>query len=126
MHPLLHLLVSQPGLLGEHAQAYAELLASELSALKQGAQRRLIWGAAASGLALLGLLFGGVALMLWAALPSLPLAANWVLPATPGVPLLGALACLARWHTLQTAAPFAQLKEQIKADMQLLKEVSAP
>jgi hypothetical protein len=126
MHPLLQLLVTQPGLLGEHAQAYAELLASELSDLKQAGKHRLIWAAAAVGLGLPGVVFAGVALMLWAALPNLTPMATWVLRATPGLPLLAALACLARWYALNTAVPLAHLKEQIKADMQLFKEASAP
>ena len=46
MHPLLHLLMTQPGLLGEHAQGYAGLLASEVTELQQVGQRRLLWRAA--------------------------------------------------------------------------------
>lgn len=126
MHPLLQLLMTQPGLLGEHAQGYAGLLASELAAYKQSGKRRLLWVAAAGCLALVGCVLGGVAVMLWAALPGMPVAAAWVLWLTPGLPLAAALACLLRLRALQPAAAFASIQEQIKADMQLFKEVSAP
>jgi uncharacterized membrane protein YqjE len=126
MHPLLHLLMKQPGLLGEHAQGYAELLASELADFKQAGQRRLMWGAATVGLAWAGAVLGGVAVMLWAALPDMPADAAWVLLATPCVPLAAALGCLLRLRACSGAAAFANIKEQIKADMQLFKEVSPP
>jgi hypothetical protein len=126
MHPLLQLLMTQPGLLGEHALGYAGLLGSEVAAFKQAGQRRLVWGLATVCLLLVGVLLGGVALMLWAALPGLPASTAWVLLATPCVPLSAALACLLRLRTLKPAAAFARVKEQIKADMQLFREVSAP
>lgn len=126
MHPLLQLLMTQPGLLGEHAQGYAELLGSEVTELKQTGQQRLLWSAATACLALAGAVLGGVALMLWAALPALPVATAWVLLATPAVPLAAALGCLLRMQALQSASAFGNLKEQIKADMQLFQEASAP
>ena len=126
MHPVLQLLMTQPGLLGEHALGYAELLAAELAAFKQAGQRRLLWAAATACLTLAGAVLGGVALMLWAALPELPTAAAWTLWLTPVAFLAAALACLTQLRTLQPASAFANLQQQIKADMQLLKEVSAP
>ena len=125
MHPLLNLLLTQPGLVGEHAQGYAELLAGEVGLLKQAAQRRLVWGAATAGLALTGAVLGGVALMLGAALPALPAAATWVLLATPGVPLLAALGCLLRLFALPPSQPFASTRAQLQADLQMFNEVSA-
>jgi hypothetical protein len=126
MHPLLQLLMTQPGLLGEHAQGYAELLTSELAAFKQSGTRRLLWAAATGCLALVGCVLGGVAVMLWAALPGMPVAAAWVLWVTPGLPVAAALACLLRLRALQPVTAFASIQEQIKADMQLFKEVSTP
>ena len=126
MHPLLQLLMTQPGLLGEHAQAYAELLAGEVAAFKQSGQRHLIWGAAAVCLALVGAVLAGVALMLAAVLPAMPAAAVWVLWATPGVPLVAALVCLLRLRAFTATDAFANFRKQIKADMQLLQEVSGP
>ncbi len=126
MHPLLQLLMTQPGLLGEHAQGYVELLAGEVTAFKQAGQQRLCWTVATAFLALTGVVLGGVAFMLWAVHPGLPTAAHWLLWGTPAVPLAAALACLFRLRALHPEAAFANLQQQIKADMQLLKEVNAP
>lgn len=126
MHPVLKLLMTQPGLLGEHAQGYAALAATELAAFTQSGQRRLQWAGATACLALVGLLLGGMALLLWAALPALPAPTAWVLWATPGVPLAAALGCLLRLRALRPAAAFANIQHQFRADLQLFKEVSAP
>jgi MFS family permease len=125
MHPLLHLLMAQPGLLGEHAQGYAGLLASEVAELREVAQRRLLWGAATAACASIGVVLGGVALMLWAVMPVQTVGAQWVLLVTPGVPLIAALLCL---QALRSPAPaaFARTKQQIQADMNLLSEFHAP
>jgi hypothetical protein len=125
MHPLLHLLVTQPGLLGEHVQGYAGLLASEVAEVQQSGQRRLLWSAATAACTCVGLVLAGVAVMLWATQPGLAAGALWVLVLTPCVPLVAALACL---QVLQrpTPAAFARIKEQIQADLQLLSEFHAP
>jgi hypothetical protein len=124
MHPLLHLLMTEPGLLGEHAQGYAGLLASEVSDIQETGQRRLVWSAATAAFTTIAVALAGVALMLWAALPDLANNALWVLLLTPCVPLAAALACL---QVLRhpTPAAFARIKQQIQADMQLLSEFQA-
>ena len=124
MHPLLHLLMTKPGLLGEHAQGYAELLASEVAEIQATGQRRLLWSGITAACATVGIALAGVALMLWAALPVLATGAQWVLLLTPCVPLLAALACL-RVLRNPTPVAFARLKQQIQADMHLLSEFQA-
>ena len=124
MHPLLHLLMTKPGLLGEHAQGYAGLLASEVAEIQATGQRRLLWSAVTTVCATVGIALAGVALMLWAALPALAISAQWVLLFTPCVPLVAALGCL---QVLRNPTPvaFARLKQQIQADMHLLSEFQA-
>jgi fatty acid desaturase len=124
MHPLLHLLMTQPGLLGEHAQGYAGLLASEVAELQQVGQRRLLWSAATVACTSIGLVLAGVALMLWAVMPTLTVGALWVLLLTSCVPLAAALACLQVLRK-PTPAAFNRFKQQIQADMQLLCEFQA-
>jgi hypothetical protein len=125
MHPLLHLLVTQPGLLGEHAHGYASLLASEVAEVQRSGQRRLLWSAATAACTGVGLVLAGVALMLWATLPGLAPSALWVLWLTPSVPLVAALVCL---QILRSPTPpaFARIKEQIQADLQLFNEFHTP
>jgi uncharacterized membrane protein YqjE len=129
MHPLLHLLMTQPGLLGEHAQGYAALLGSEITEIKQVGQRYLLWSAATAVCTAAALVLAGVALMLWAmapVLPAMPTGATWALCATPCLPLAAACFCLQKMRAPMSADAFAQTREQLKTDMQLLKEISAP
>jgi hypothetical protein len=126
MHPLLHLLMTRPELLSEHAQAYAELASSEVSHLVTAGRHRMLWGAAALCCATAAVVLAGVALMLAVVLPESRAAALWALLLAPGLPLAGALACVltARAHPCSPA--FSELREQVRIDLQLLKEVTSP
>jgi hypothetical protein len=126
MHPLLRLLLSQPGLLGEHAQGYAELLASELTSLRRATQRHLVWLVAAAIAATAALVLAGVAVLLWATLPTLPPGALWVCVATPAAPLAAALLCLLPLRSAAGDEAFVHLKQQLLLDLQLLQEVGSP
>ena len=126
IHPLLRLIATEPQVLGDHVEAYAELVGDEVR--KTGSawgQRLALYGAA---LCLLGvaLVLTGVAVMLWAALPANGLQAPWVLIAVPAVTFVAAAACalLARRNTVENA--FDNVKKQLSADMAMLREVSAP
>ena len=57
LHPLLHLVATQPQLLADHAEAYAELVAEELGDFSVTWKRRALLNAVA-------LCFGGVAAVL--------------------------------------------------------------
>ena len=126
MHPLLQLLVSQPALLGEHAQGYLALLGSEVADLTRTTRQRLIWAVAAALCGTVTLMLGGVALMLWVALPGMTTNAAWVLALTPCVPLLATLGCCLSLRFGADTPAFANIKEQLQVDLQLLKEVSPP
>ena len=126
MHPLLHLLMTRPELLGEHAQAYAELVGSEVNELATATRQRMLWSAVALCCAAATLVLAGVALMLALALPQTRDAAPWALLLTPGLPLLGVLACVLRLRASQRTAAFAKLREQLQADLELLQVVTAP
>ena len=124
IHPLFRLVAMQPHLLAEHAEAYAELVAEELS--KTGAvwKRRVVLGALALILLAVAVVLGGVALMLWAVTPTAKILAPWALLVAPALPALAALCCM-------FAAPrnsgdvFGDLKQQAEADLAMLREVSA-
>lgn len=125
MHPLLHLIVKQPHLLAEHAEAYAELAKAEIGAVSASFKRQALFGAAALFCVGVSVVLGGVALMLWAVTPSGQIHAVWALFAVPLVPLAGAVLCAlaARGHT---AAPaFSTIREQVKADMAMLREAGS-
>lgn len=124
MHPLLHLLMTRPELLAEHAQAYAELTGIEINDLVRAESRRLLYSAVALCCATAALVLAGVALLLALALPETRNAAWWALLLPPCLPLLGALACL-RLRSGIRAPAFAVLRQQLLADWLLLKEVKA-
>ena len=124
LHPIFHLVATQPQLLGQHAQAYGELVGTELSAQARVWSRRALLIALALCLLGVTLVLAGVATMMWAT--SVPeLRSVWVLLAVPSVPGLAALACylLARQSSAADAQAFAELRRQMQADLALLREL---
>lgn len=128
LHPLFHLIATQPQLLGDHAQAYGELIGTELATQAMALKRRALLGALALCLLGVATVLAGVALMLWVTLvPAPPQAALWVLALVPGVPGLLALVCglLARAPNNASDPAFAELRRQVQADMALLRGLGA-
>ncbi|WP_173123529.1 phage holin family protein [Pseudaquabacterium terrae] len=125
VHPMLKLLATQPELLAEHVAAYAELASAEASEAAQGLRQRTLLGGLAALLALLGLIFSGVAALLLAALPLREMPLPWVLLAVPAVPLIAALGCWLRMRTKPSTPKFVQLRQQVAADTALLREALA-
>lgn len=124
MYTLLQKLVTQPGLFAEHAGAYAELAALEAQAAALAWRRRLAWLVAAAVLACTALVLSGVAVLLQAALPSAPMPSPSTLLWLPlGTWAAAALCAWAGWRAAP-AQPFAHLREQWRADLQLLREAS--
>lgn len=125
LHALFRLVTSRPELLADHAEAYADLVAEELHAARTRWRRRLMLGGIAAGGALLALILGGVALMLWAAQPEGAMRAAWVLYAVPAVPAVLAFVCAAMLSADTPAGGMQTLREQLAADIAMLKEAGA-
>ncbi len=125
MHPLLRLVASQPQLLVDHAEAYAELVTVEIGAASAGWTRRVAFYAV--GLCGLGVaaVLAGVACMLWAALPVPGMPAPWALLVVPLLPLAAALGCLGLARTRGQGAAFGALRRQVQADLAMLREAGA-
>ncbi len=124
MHPLLRLMATQPQLLLDHAEAYAGLLAEELGHASSTWKRRALLHGVALGSVVVAAVLAGVALMLWAVVPFHEMHAPWALVAAPLLPSAAAIGCVvaARQHTSKS---FDHLRQQVKADMEMLREVSA-
>jgi len=126
IHPLLRLIATEPQLLGDHVEAYAELVGEEVK--KTGAAWGVRLGLYAAALCLVGvsLVLTGTALMLWAALPPSGFQAPWLLVAVPATTFVAAVACalVARRNPVENA--FDNVKKQLNADMAMLREVSVP
>ena len=124
IHPLLRLAASQPQLLADHAQAYAGLVGEEIGKTASAWKTRALLAAAALVLLCIALVLAGVALMFWAVTPDAKILAPWALVAAPGVPALLAVVCL--FVSGQRPEPgFVELKQQVAADLAMLREVNA-
>ena len=126
IHPLLRLIATEPQILGDHVEAYAELVGDEVRKTSSAWSLRIGLYLAALALAGVALVLTGVAVMLWASLPPAGLHMPWVLVAVPAAGLVAATACilLARRNPVENA--FDNVKKQLSADMAMLREVSAP
>lgn len=124
-HPLLRLAASEPHLIGDHVEAYADLLGDEVKKTSTAWAMRAALFAAAGLLAVIGIVFAGVAVMLWAALPPSGFQAPWVLVVVPLLTLVLAVAAFlfARKRVVESA--FERVKQQLRADLAVLREVSA-
>ena len=124
MHPLLNVIATRPQLLAEHAQAYVELVAAELPRATAAWKRQALL----NGLALLSLLaslvLGGVALMLWAALPWASMPTPWLLTAVPLLPAVAGIACLMAARSGTEANLLGDLRQQLGADAKMLHEAA--
>ena len=117
MHPLLRLLATHPQLLVDHVEAYADLLSEEIGHVSTAWKRRAV-------LLVVALVLAGVALMLWAVVPFSEMHSPWALVAAPLVPIVITIGCLVAARQ-QTTESFDNLRKQVKADMGMLREVSA-
>jgi len=125
IHPLLHLVASQPHLLGDHVEAYSELIGAEVQKTTKSIISRAIYWGVALFLVVMGLLFTGVALMLWAVVPGDSMNAPWLLVAVPVVTLAIGAFCAFRAKAQTAESAFGTIKQQLNADMAMLREVSA-
>ena len=126
IHPLIHLAARHPELLAEHGEAYAALVAKEISDWRTSLVRRVVLAAVALLTAGLSLLFIGIALMLWAASPDgEDLRSIGVLVAVPGVMVVVTIVAALFAKGGATASAFADLKKQFSADLRMLREVKA-
>lgn len=125
MHPLLHLIATRPHLLLDHAQAYSDLLASELPLASSAWKRQALYKTLALMALFLALMLAGVGLMLWAALPAGPMPAPWLLLVVPLLPLALALVCFLAARAGVEHKPFDSLQLQVRADLAMLQAVAA-
>jgi len=122
MHPLLHLLASRPQLLADHAQAYGELLASELGLASATWKRQALLNAVALCCLGVAAVLVGVALMLWAVVPAAQIHAPWALIVAPLPPIAVALGCLVAARPHGQSKAFDSVKQQVRADLLMLRD----
>jgi hypothetical protein len=123
IHPLLRLVATQPQLLADHAEAYAQLVGEEIGRTASSWRRRAAFNAIALCLVAVAAVLAGVALMLWSVTPPANLQAPWALIAGPVVPVLLAACCVYLGRSTDESA-FGDLQQQLAADLAMLREVS--
>ena len=122
---LFRVMVKQPELLLDHAQAYAELFESELSALGAAYAHRARLNTAMLCCLTIGVMLSGVAIMFVSVTPLLPGYAPWALGFVPVLPFGAAYWCH-RALKAPASAPFEVIRHQIRADMQMLRGKVSP
>lgn len=123
MHPLLRLIATHPQLLVDHVEAYADLLVEEIGHVSNTWKRRTLLQAVALCSVGVAAMLAGVAMMLWAVVPLAEMPTPWALVAAPLLPIATAIGCWVAAHQL-ASKNFDNLRQQIKVDMGLLREVS--
>ena len=115
------LALARPHLLAAHAAAYAALAQDEAAASRALMRRRALLLALCLGGLLVGTTLLGVALMLWASVPSGTLPMPGLLVVVPALPLL--LAAWAAWalSRAESMPLWAALKLQAARDLALLR-----
>jgi hypothetical protein len=125
LYPLLQLIVTQPQLLADHAEMYVELASSEMGAVTTYWKRRVMLNSVALCCVGVAAVLVGVALMLWAVTPLENIKMPWVLIGVPMVPLVAAWWCQVTARKQGDLNAFEVLRNQFKADVLMLREVSA-
>jgi hypothetical protein len=122
---LIRLIATQPAWVAGHAEAYVDLLTAEVGAASAVWKRRALLSAVALCSTMVAATLAGVAVMLAVLAPAVSQGASCALLLTPLCPLLMAALCL--WAARNGGAPQALVgvREQVKADMVMLREMGA-
>jgi hypothetical protein len=124
IHPLFLLIATRPQLLADHAEAYAELVATEVGHVSAAWRRRTLLYAVALGCLAVAAVLAGVALMLWAVIPVATMQVPGALIVAPLLPLVVTVGCLLAVRSQGDASGFDNIRQQMKADLVMLREAS--
>ncbi|MFL6665104.1 MAG: hypothetical protein ACJ8G7_23275 [Rhizobacter sp.] len=126
IHPLFRLLVSEPQMLADHVEAYAELVAEEAGAVANRIKRRLLMQAISVFAVIFAVFLAAIALMLWAVVPTESMRAPWMLIVVPGVPAILAIGCyFGAKKPAEDSRGMKAIREQMAADAEMLRSVGA-
>lgn len=122
LHPIFSTVLGHPELVAEHLANYAALVRQESAQAGRGIAARIVAGVLAVASATLALGLIGVAVLLGVMHGSF----HWVLVAVPAVAVVIALICT--WYATRPAPSygFDDLRKQLDADLQALREAGAP
>ncbi|MGH6645656.1 hypothetical protein [Aquabacterium sp.] len=128
IRPLLQLMATEPELLANHLQSYAELLGDEVGHFQGQFRRHWVMFAVLALLLTVTVILTGVCLMLWLITPEAQLRqlqlpwALWLVPASMAA-VCTALAIVMKQE--ERTPGFLVLRQQIAADIAMLKQATA-
>lgn len=125
IHPIVHVVARRPQLLAEHAKAYGDLLLEEGRRTLSSLVVHAVLYAAGGVLGGLGLVFGGVALLLYATIPG-ELRNGWLLVALPLAMLLAGGLCVIVARALPVNITLEVVGQQVRADIDMIHEMGQP
>jgi len=121
IHPFYSTLLTQPGLLVEHLDAYVDLAKAEADSWGSALTSRWILRIVVAICAMLAMVLAAIAAMLAGAIDGASMPHAWVLLAVPAVPALVALGAWWRLRSLASAPAFAMLRAQLATDLAIMK-----
>ena len=122
MLQILFKLLLRPELISMHVQGYADLLCEESGLLLRYVRNRVLLCAIGVFSLVLAVLWGGVALLLWSALPTVDPRWAWVLWALPLAWVVVAAGCWLIFRMFDRSVFFPRTREQIQLDVLALKQ----
>ena len=125
IHPIVHVVARRPQLLADHAKAYGDLLLEEGRRTLSSLVVHAVLYAAGGVLGGLGLVFGGVALLLYAAIPG-EFRNGWLLVALPLTTLLAGGLCVIVARALPVNITLEVVGQQVRADIDMIHEMGQP
>ena len=126
IYPLLRLLATRPQLLLDHCEGYADLVVAEASVASAHWSRKAVLTLAAAGSLAVALILTGVAVMIWAVTPVITGPMTLALTGAPLVPWVMAVGCVIAARKPGVGGNMEALREQLSADMALLREKVGP
>lgn len=128
IRPLFQLMATEPELLTEHLQSYAALLGDEVDSFQGQFKRHWVMFAVLCLLVTVTLILSGVGLMLWLITPAAQIQQLQVPWALWLVPIGMAVACIALTIAMkqkERTPGFLVLRQQIAADLAMLRQATA-
>ena len=126
IYPLLRLIATRPQLLLDHCEAYADLVVAETTLANSHWTQKAVLTMAAAFSLVVAVTLTGVAVMIWAVTPVINGPITLALTGAPLVPWILALACVIAARTRGPGGNMQVLRQQLSADMALLREKAGP
>lgn len=118
----LRQLITQPELVIDHIEGYAQLFNVEARSILSNAKMQIVWLSIMVMTGMLALVFTGISLISWGVYGAANLHAPGLLWLVPGVPALISVFSFSAFLSHKRRAPFSYLREQVAIDAALFHQ----